>query len=286
MITLRRLVRRQTAALREHAERAAGLEKDYLDRLEAMVWERTQELESAQEQLVQKERLATLGRLTATVSHELRNPLATVRGSIFLLADAVKDAPPVVQRALKRAEQNIIRCDGIIDELLEYARVRELACEPTELDPWIDRSLADVRVGDGIELVRDLASGAVVSFDSLRMLRCLINLVENASQAITGTHGGARQGSRIGVSTRVLDGHAVVRVADDGPGIPAADQSRVFEPFFSTKSFGLGLGLAIVRQIVERHGGRVELESRPGATVFSLRLLLYPLEAALAKGGG
>jgi signal transduction histidine kinase len=271
VVTLRRRVRVQTAALRERLEREGELERDYRDRLEAMVWERTQDLERAQEELIRKERLATLGQLTATVSHELRNPLGTIRGSVFFVADSLRDAPPAVRRALDRAERNIVRCDAIIEELLEYARVRDLVRQPTDLDAWLREALAELRLPPGIALVRDLASGAGVSIDRQRVLRCIINVVTNATEAIGPTGPGSPpRGSRIEVSSRATAERVEIRIADDGPGIPPDLRQRIFEPFFSTKSFGVGLGLPIVQQIMEQHGGGVVVESAPGRTVFSL----------------
>jgi signal transduction histidine kinase len=283
-VTLNAQVRKRTRELREHLAREAELERDYREQLEYMVAERTHQLEMAQRKMLQEERLAALGKLTATVSHELRNPLATIRGSLFLLSEGLHDPPPLARRALERAERNVLRCDDIIEELLEYARVRPLARRPTDIDAWLEEAASEVALPPGIALSCEPASLARLAIDPPRLLRCIVNLVTNAADAIAGAAGpDAEARGRVLVSSHSANGRVEIRVRDDGPGIPADVQDRALEPFFSTKSFGIGLGLAIVKQIMELHGGGVELASRPGETTVTLWLPL--LEPLAAQGG-
>jgi signal transduction histidine kinase len=235
---------------------------EYRDTLEERVAERTKELEQAQEELVQGERLAALGRLTATVSHELRNPLATISSSVFAVRELVAGlgmAP--VHRALDRAERNIRRCDAIIEELLDYTRRREVVLQPTDLDEWLDEVLDEMPVPSGIAVGWGLDSGAVVGLNPSRFRRLLVNVVTNACEAILETEEGT---GTVTISTEVCDGMAAIRVRDTGPGIPPDTLERIFEPLFSTKGFGVGLGMAIVQQVAELHDGRVEVDSTPG----------------------
>jgi signal transduction histidine kinase len=283
-VTLNLQVRKRTGELREHLAREAELERDYREQLEYMVAERTHQLEMAQRKMLQEERLAALGKLTATVSHELRNPLATIRGSLFLLSESVAGATPLARRALDRAERNVLRCDGIIEELLEYARVRPLARRPTEIDPWLEEAMSEMNLPSGVALSCEPASEAHLEIDPPRLLRCVVNLVTNAAEAIAGKAGPDTEArGRVVVSSRSANGRVEIGVRDDGPGIPADVLDRALEPFFSTKSFGIGLGLAIVKQIMELHGGGVELASRPGETTVTLWLPL--LEPVAAHGG-
>ncbi|OPZ14332.1 MAG: Sensor protein ZraS [candidate division BRC1 bacterium ADurb.BinA364] len=250
----------------------------YRNELELLVEERTQELRKAQEELVLRERLAALGRLTATVSHELRNPLGTLRGSLLLIDDATRGKGLGLERVLDRAERNILRCDAIIEELLDFARGATLSREGTELDPWLAGAFEEISIPAPIEKAFDFRSGAFVEIDRQRMLRCLINVVNNACEAMlgespilpNGRHGEPpAPAMRLTVSSAIRAGRIEICVADTGPGIAPEHMERLFEPLFSTKSFGVGLGLAIVRKIMEQHDGGIDIRSEPkkGTTV-------------------
>ncbi len=246
----------------------------YRNHLEDLVRERTKALESAQRELMRKERLATLGQLTGTVAHELRNPLGTVRGSLFSISERVSGDDEGVKRAIARAERNIVRCDGIIEELLNYTRTAELDLRPTVLDDWLGGVLDEQRLPEEVEVRRDLRSGVVCEIDRERFRRCVINVVDNACEAMTKngseegkeTDGGEK---RLTVATGMREDRIEIRFTDTGSGIPADELDRIFEPLYSTKSFGVGLGLPTVNQIIEQHGGGVEIESKPdrGTTV-------------------
>src|SRR5262249_28075306 len=205
------------------------------------------------EELVRKERLSALGQLTATVAHELRNPLSAIRNTYFVMKEAAGRKETNFDRQLERMERSIGRCDRIISDLLDYSRLRTLHLSPVDFDQWVEDVLSEQHLPEGITLVRQLgAPGQTIGIDVDRMRQVVNNLVENAAQAMQGIDGAS---CRIVVSTaRVADAFEFA-VADTGPGIEAQLLSKVFEPLFSTKSFGTGLGLPVVRQIVEQHGG-------------------------------
>jgi len=147
--------------------------------------------------------------------------------------------------------------------MLDFTRVRDLRCTAVEADKWIEEILNDQRLPDGVTLVRVLnAPGSVLNVDTERMRRVINNLVENAAQAIAGVAGGLPERT-ITVGTRVSSGAIEITIADTGPGIAADVMPKIFEPLFTTKSFGTGLGLPMVKQIVEQHGGTVEITSKP-----------------------
>jgi PAS domain S-box-containing protein len=248
------------------------------DRLEELVADRTAELRAAQAELLRKERLATLGRLTATVSHELRNPLGTVRASLFSIAESVRDKGPDLDDVLDRAERNIVRCDAIIEEMLDYVRVKQPVLSATCMDDWLASVLDEQSLPEGIEVRRDMASGVDVAIDREKLRRCIINLVTNAVQAIQEEGDGE---GRVTVKTRAAGDRFEFTVTDSGPGIPADHMVKIFEPLFSTKGFGVGLGLPIVKQLAEVHGGGVDMRSKPGeGTTATLWLPLNPKEEA------
>jgi PAS domain S-box-containing protein len=248
--------------------------------LERRVAERTGELHHAQAELIRSERMATLGRITATVSHELRNPLGVIRNTMFTIAEAVRAAGLKLDRPLQRVERSISRCDVIIGELLDYTRGAALRREPVLIDPLLAELLDEQKLPDGIALVRDLgAPGVVLSVDPHRFRQAVINLVENAAQAIkehVEKTGDTRPHSVL-VRSRVAGERFEVLVKDSGPGIPEDVFPKIFEPLFSTKGFGVGLGLPTVKQILEHHGGDVAMSSRPGEGAEAL--LWVPLQA-------
>ncbi|HXP30321.1 MAG TPA: ATP-binding protein [Stellaceae bacterium] len=228
------------------------------------VEERTKELRAAQSELVRSERLSALGQLTATVAHELRNPLSAIRNTVFVIKDTATKSGLSLERPITRVERNIGRCDRIITDLLDYTRMRELNCMPVSADPWFREVLAEQHPPEGIELVCDLAApNCEINCDSDRLRRVVINLLENAAQAIADRNGAPER--RITVRTRSSGPTFEFAIEDTGSGIPSDVLPKVFEPLFSTKSFGTGLGLPMVKQIVEQHGGSIEIFSEVGA---------------------
>jgi signal transduction histidine kinase len=226
----------------------------------------------AEAELLKKERLSALGQLTATVAHELRNPLSSIRNTLYSLREMAAGKGLQIDRPMGRIERSIARCDEIIADLLEYARSRELKCTRLPLDAWLQEVLEEQKIPDGITLDRALgAPSAVVEIDADRFRRVIINLVDNAVQAVAelGEEAAAR---RISVTTHA-DDTAEILIEDTGPGIAQENLAKVFEPFFSTKPFGTGLGLPTVRQIVEQHNGTIAIASTPGkGTSIEIRL--------------
>lgn len=252
----------------------------YRRQLEVLVKERTQELEKAQEELVRKERLAVMGQLTATVSHELRNPLGTVSNAVFSIGDAIKrNEKDRVDRSLKLAERNIKRCDRIINELLDFTRNWEIKFKQTDIDSWLGRVLDEQQFTEGIECVRELQSGIVLPIDSEHLRRAVVNVVSNAIQALQDEKS---RGNRLTVKSAAIRGRLELRFIDTGPGIRDELLDKIFEPLFSTKSFGIGLGIPIIKNIMEKHHGGIEFQSKAGkgTTV----ILWMPIQKLEGKG--
>lgn len=249
----------------------------YRERLEQLVEQRTAELQKVQEELVQRERLVVLGQLTATVSHEIRNPLGTVANALYLMRETLgNDCLVRVERPLALAERSVHRCDGIISELLDFSRRRELQRVPVVLDAWLGELLEEIFWPEGLARCWRLASNVTVSADPERLRRALMNVVTNALQAIEAKETGEKS---LEIVTRSGAGRCEIIVRDSGVGIPRALMDRIFEPMFSTKNFGVGLGVPIIRNIMEDHGGGVEYQSKEGeGTTVTLWL---PLDASL-----
>ena len=226
-------------------------------------------------QLVGQKQMAMLGQVAATVSHELRNPLGAIRNSMALLRQMTAGKDLGVERALDRIDRNIDRCNIIISDMLDYTRRKELDRAATPIDAWLTEMLAEHVVPADVALERDLHAGAEVLIDRDRFRQVLVNLVDNAAQALkdpawTPPDGETR---RITVRTESAGPHVRLSVVDNGPGIAAEVLSKIFEPLFTTKSFGVGLGLPTVRQIVEQHGATIDVKSTVGrGTTFTVFL--------------
>jgi signal transduction histidine kinase len=224
-------------------------------------------------ELLKKERLSVLGQLTATVAHELRNPLSAIRNTLFSIKEMASGAGLKLDRPISRMERSIERCNRIIGDLLEYARRRELRRAAIDFESWLHEVLAEQQLPAGIMLSEDFhAPAQPIEIDAERVRRVVINLVDNAAQAL-GELPADRGERRITVRTSADRDGVAIGVADTGPGIPPENLARIFEPLFSTKSFGTGLGLATVRQIVGQHGGTIDVDSTVGqGTCFTIRL--------------
>ncbi|MCH9018936.1 MAG: transporter substrate-binding domain-containing protein [Proteobacteria bacterium] len=242
-------------------------------------------LRAAQAELVRKERLAALGQLTGTVAHELRNPLGAMRVSIAAIKKLPDDAHPIMKSSVAIVDRSITRCDAIITDLLEYSRGRDLDRSATPIDAWLGELLDEYTPAGGVALRRKLAAKVAVVFDRDRLRRAVLNLLANACQAMLGD-GGDEAGATphvITVGSRVTDARIEVSVSDTGPGIAEENVANIFEPLYSTKSFGVGLGLSIVRQIMEQHGGGVEVSGGRGRGArFTLWLPLDALARSAA----
>lgn len=238
---------------------------------------------AAEAELLKQERLSLLGQLTASVAHELRNPLGTVRNTVQAIYEAARGHGLEIDRQIARVERTIDRCDGIIADLLDYAGTREIAPLPLELDAWLGGLLDKQKIPERITLERRLAApGTIVPIDAKRLGCAISNLIENAAEAIADASDLAER--RIIASTHKSSsaiGHkAEIVIADTGPGMPQEVLARAFEPLFSTRAFGTGLGLPTAKRIVEQHGGELAIGSVPGrGTRVQIRL-----PAMAAKG--
>ncbi|HEX8909763.1 MAG TPA: ATP-binding protein, partial [Anaeromyxobacteraceae bacterium] len=249
----------QLAVAVENARLYEDLRRSYAD------------LARAQDQLVRQERLAALGQLAAVVAHEVRNPLGVVFNSLGALRRAVPaqgDARMLLDIVGEEAE----RLNRIVGDLLDFARPSRPAVRPEPLGPIVEDALQAALAGDtrGVKVERALpAELPHVPMDARLLRQALVNLVVNAVQAM-GAGGGT-----LTVRARAERDGAVLEIEDTGPGIPEDVRHRIFEPFFTTKAAGTGLGLAVVKRIVDDHHGTIETRrATAGGTVFAIRLPL------------
>jgi len=237
--------------------------------LEERVSRRTAELREAQAELVRQGRLATLGQLTATVSHELRNPLGVITNSVFVVRRLLESADPRLIRAVDRIERSVGRCDRIIDEMLEFARRRPLQVSTVALAPWLREVVGEVNIPDGLVVTVSIEPDTVsAEIDREAMRRVVLNLLENALQAMQyptlapAEDDPEDEPGQLVVRCRLVDESVELTILDSGAGIPETVLPRIFEPLYSTKGFGAGLGLPIVKRIIESHGGTIAISNR------------------------
>ncbi len=253
-ITARKLAERELERHRKH--------------LEELVEERTEGLRKAQGEMVRREKLATLGQVAGSVAHELRNPLGTIRNATYLLNMTVgRDLKGKAVRHLELINSEIARSDRIITSLLDFARGRPCNPEPCNLAETFRDAEELAELGDDVRVEYDIPDDlAPVIADDSQMTQAFLNLFRNAGQAMN-EHG------VISVTARATDGVVRVRILDQGPGIEPEVMRRLFEPLFSTRTFGVGLGLPICRSFIEANNGTLEVESEIGrGTTFTVTL--------------
>jgi len=261
------------------------------ENLEARVDERTRELREIQAQLVQSEKMRSLGQLVAGVAHELNNPIGFVHANLQLLEEYVGrltrpglgseervKVREAIRKLLSRSREGTERVKQIVQDLRTFSRTDHAELQEVSLNEEIDRTLAlmEPRLKGGVEIVRDYGELPLVRCYAGQLNQVFMNLLMNACDAMEGR-------GRIRIATRAEGDHVLLDFEDDGPGISADVASRIFEPFFTTKPVGqgTGLGLSLSHGIVERHGGSMSVHSELGhGTCFSIRLPLAAPEVA------
>ncbi|MGI9406301.1 MAG: sensor histidine kinase, partial [Hyphomicrobiaceae bacterium] len=228
-------------------------------------------LSETQMELVKHERLAALGQVTATLSHEIRNPLGAIRSSLYVVRQAAEKAQLKLDRPLDRIERSVSRCDNLIDDFLEYTRTHKLSICTVDASQYLNELLDEQALPESVTLIRELpVPGIQIAVDPERFRRVIINLVENAAQAIKEK---GDEGGEINVACRLNGDGSLMSVQDNGPGIPDDVIDKIFEPLFTTKSFGAGLGLATVKQLVEQHEAELTIDTKCGVgSTFSVFL--------------
>lgn len=238
------------------------------------------ELERRQDQLVQSQKLSSIGTLTAGIAHQLNNPLNNISTSCQI-ATSEFDAgdAELVKKMLKNIGQETSRARDVVQGLLEFSRAREFALREANLRSTVDRAVKLVKshIPAPIVITVDIPEDLVLPMDVQRLQEVLLNMLINATQAIEGE-------GRIGISASVdySAEEVIITIKDTGIGIPESIKDRIFDPFFTTKEEGqgTGLGLSIVYGIIQQHDGRITLESKPGeGASFHIHL---PLQAETA----
>ncbi len=231
------------------------------------VQEKVAALERTQEELVQSERLAVIGQMSARIAHEIRNPLATIGG--FARSILRKPDPERVRSAAAIISDEVSRLENLLRDTLSFTKPAKPVLAPADLNAlieWVRTMLLEDDSAEGIQCEGHLDPRLpAFPMDIAQMKQVCLNIAQNAAQATS-------EGGSISISTRLLDDgdgngnerFAQIEFQDTGEGIRPKDLDQIFSPFFSTKTYGTGLGLVIAKQIVEDHGGHIEAESQVG----------------------
>lgn len=233
--------------------------------------ESLQKLQVAQEELLSKNKMEQLGQLTATVAHEIRNPLGSVRTSAFLIGRKIDVKKAGIDVQLDRINKGVDRCDSIITQLLDFSRTKIIVTMPSKFDDWLEAVVKEegASFSRDVTIECDLGMGDLeVSFDQARMRRAILNLLTNASESMIGNQEQAQAPENynptIHIETRRHNDRVSIVVEDNGPGMPAEVLAKIRQPLFTTKNFGTGLGIPAVEQIAKQHGGELLISSEPG----------------------
>lgn len=221
-----------------------------------------EQLKQTQENLAASERLAAIGQITATVSHELRNPLGTLVNSAGILRRSRDRLDAATSDELDRLDRNAWRCVHIIDDLLDFSRSHSFKPADIDIDKWVRHAVSEFDVPQNKEVRLNLESNAIVHVDSERLRQAFSNVLRNALQACEEKK---NADPVVAIATRVQGGKLALSVADNGVGMSIETRERMFEPLFSTKAFGVGLGMSIVKRIIEQSQGELAIESVVGA---------------------
>jgi len=249
--------------------------------LEQQVEARTADLRAAQETLVRTETLSSLGKLSASIAHEINNPLAGILTFAKLVSRTLAEGPPddarraVLQKNLALVEREAQRCSAIVKNLLDFARERPITPRASDVNGAVEEAISLIAKHfsiQGVTIERALGEVPPVLADFGQLRQAFVNVAMNACEAMEG-------GGTLRVATALGPRGAEVRFADTGPGIPPERLQKIFDPFFTTKEKGTGLGLSVVYGIVERHGGAIHVDSEVGrGTTFTFDLPLAPAE--------
>jgi PAS domain S-box-containing protein len=223
------------------------------------------------EKLLASERLATLGKVSGSISHELRNPLGVIDSSAYYLRARLKDADEKVQEHLGRIQTNVGRATAIIESLLNLTQMKEPRLERLGLLAIISDAIATSKAPDTVNVIRSVPEEDIlVNADREQLGMAFRNIVTNAVEAMDG------KGTLTVTLCRSSDDEVELRFADTGRGIAPDNLDKIFKPLFSTKARGIGFGLCIARMVIEKHGGTIEAKSEEGrgATII-LRIPLF-----------
>ncbi len=233
------------------------------------VEKKARELQETQEKLICSEKLAAIGQLASGVGHELRSPLGVLKNCAYYLKNIIKTENPEVIKYLNIIDKEVNISIKIINDLLEFARVSKAILKPVNCNIIIDEILLDTEVPENIIIKKDLNQNlSKVMADSDQLYQVFVNIILNAYQSMPN-------GGELIIRAREKEEFVEIIFKDNGCGIPKENLDKIFDPLFSTKAKGVGLGLTICRSVIESHQGEIYIESElDKGTIFTIKLPL------------
>jgi len=256
--------------------------KVYYEQLEEMVEHRTRELENTQERLIRSERLAAVGELASGVGHELRNPLNVIRNCVYLINMSLDGkSTPEIEESLKLLDLQVDISNKIVSDLLDFTRVKQPTRTIVDLNNMLRDRVSWADIPEKIKVKFQLLDESPQLYvDSEQLGRAVTNIINNAVQSINNT-------GELRISTGINNNTGWVSFTDTGCGISKENLKKIFEPLFTTKPKGIGLGLAISKRMIEQNSGEIEVESTVGiGTTFTLKLPLIKMEVPQYERAG
>jgi PAS domain S-box-containing protein len=238
---------------------------EYMEHLEEKVDERTQKLKDAQAQVVKSERLAAIGQLAAMVGHDLRNPLASIAGAQYYLKRKLAlQIDEKTKEMLEVIERSVYHSEKIIADLLDYSRELHLELEETSPKAVVKEALDLVQIPTTITISDQTHAEHSIVVDIEKAKRVFANIIKNAVDAMS-------DGGKMTITSRMLEDNCEIALKDTGKGMTPEILDKIWSPLFTTKTKGVGLGLAICKRIIEAHGGSIRVESIVGeGTTFTV----------------
>ena len=255
-----------------------GISRDVTERkrMEEVLKKSEEELKETQEQLIRSEKLAAIGKLAGGVGHELRNPLGAIKNAVYYIKGKVTNSElakrePRIIEFLGIVDDEISSSNKIISDLLNFSRVAKPAVSPTKIRKVMEDTLSHLTVPENVEVINKVdANLPEVEIDADQIRQVLVNIATNAIQAMP-------EGGKLTIDARKGDKFLEVAISDTGDGISEDVIGKIFDPLFTTRAKGIGLGLAVCQSIIERHGGAIGVESKVGeGATFTVKL---PLKA-------
>ncbi|MBC7894270.1 MAG: HAMP domain-containing protein [Cytophagaceae bacterium] len=246
----------------------SGRVTDAREHLERQVRERTAELERTQRELIQREKLAVLGQLASSVGHELRNPLGVMSNISYYLSTALTDVPPKAREHLAMLRRQVGLAERIVTDILDFTRVKQPETATVPVEAFVDAQLQRVTLPETVRVERSVAPGVPdMSADPFQVGQVLYNVLTNAAQSMEP------RGGVLGVRAHGTNGSVFIDVTDEGPGVPEEHHEQIFEPLYTTKLRGIGLGLSVSRTLAQANGGTLRVaQSSARGTTFRLEV--------------
>lgn len=241
--------------------------KETRDHLEEKVRERTEELLTISSKLHRSERLAFLGKLAGSVTHELRNPLAVLKNAAYYLDKKfVENRDEKIMRYIDVIKKEIGTIDAIIDDIMGFAKTKPPSLEEVDVREVVNNTIATINIPELVKLKKEYTEVPRILIDGTQVMHAVMNIANNAIVAMNGN-------GTLTFRVRKKGEYVIIEIEDTGPGIPPDQRDLIFEPLYSSKPKGTGLGLPIARMMIENQDGRIEFESELGeGTVFRILL--------------